>query len=104
MHIEENQRQSQIITGERLPSWSLSLITKINLIIFTTANDSPDLAHRHLMMSSDLGKRNHIENNTWLPVDMEFLFYRVKHSKTNSISTSHHVLYCLSIKGKITER
>ena len=64
----------------------------------TTANDSPNLAHRHLMMSSDLEKRNHIENNAWLPVDMEFLFYRVKDSKRNSISTSHHVLYCLSYK------
>ena len=45
--IEENQRQSQIIDGKRLPSWSLSLVTKISLIIFTTANicDSPNLAH-----------------------------------------------------------
>ena len=45
--IEGNQRQSQIIDGKRLPSWSLSLVTKINLIIFTTANicDSPNLVH-----------------------------------------------------------
>ena len=41
---EENQ--SQIITGERLSSWNLSLIAKIILIIFTTANDSPNVAHR----------------------------------------------------------
>ena len=26
--IEKNQRQSQIIAGEHLPSWSLSLVTK----------------------------------------------------------------------------
>ena len=44
--IDENQKQSQIIIGERLPSQRLSLITKIILIIFTTANDSPKLAHR----------------------------------------------------------
>ena len=44
--IEENQGQSQIITGERLPSCSLSLTTKIILIIFTTANTSPSLIHR----------------------------------------------------------
>ena len=43
--IEENQRQSQIIDGKRLPSWSLSLITKIILVIFTTVNDSPNPAH-----------------------------------------------------------
>ena len=60
----------------------------------TTANDSPNLAHRHLMMSSELGKRNHIENNTWLLVDMEFLFYRVKHSKRNSIqATMYYIVY-----------
>ena len=39
MQIEENQKQSQIIPGERLPSLSLSLIKKIILIIFTV-NDS----------------------------------------------------------------
>ena len=49
------------------------------------------------------------QNNTWLLVDMEFLFscstrhltrslrslvsYRVKHSKRNSISTRAHVLF-----------
>ena len=44
--MDENQKQSQIIIGERLPSQRLSLITKIILIIFTTANDSPNLAHR----------------------------------------------------------
>ena len=73
-----------------------SLITKIIFILFTTANDSPNLVHRHLMTSSDLEERNRIENNTWLLVDMEFLFYRVKHSKRNSISTSSYLLYCLS--------
>ena len=73
-------------------------MTKIILIIFTTANDSPNLAHRHLMMSSDLEKRNRIENNPWLLVDVEFLFYRVKHWKRNSISTNNNVLYCLSYK------
>ena len=44
--MDENQKQSQIIIGKRLPSQRLSLITKIILIIFTTANDSPNLAHR----------------------------------------------------------
>ena len=55
--IEENQRQIQIIDGKRLPSWSLSLITKIILIIFTRANDSPNLAHCLLMAFSDLEKQ-----------------------------------------------
>ena len=41
---EENQ--SQIITGERLSSWNLSFTTKIILIIFATAHDSPNVAHR----------------------------------------------------------
>ena len=52
------------------------------------------------------------QNNTWLLVDMEFLFscstrhltrslrslvsYRVKHSKRNSISTRTHVLFPIS--------
>ena len=57
--IEENQRQSQVITGERLPLWSLSLITIIILIIFTTANNSPNLAHCLLTVFSDLRKRKH---------------------------------------------
>ena len=55
--IEENQRKSQIIAGERLLSWSLSLITKIILIIFTTANNSPNLAHHLFMAFSDLEKQ-----------------------------------------------
>ena len=42
---EENQRQNQIIAGERLPTWSLSLITKIILIIYTTANSSSNTSH-----------------------------------------------------------
>ena len=39
------------------------------------------------------------QNNSWLLVDMEFLFscslvsYRVKHSKRNSISTRTYVLF-----------
>ena len=56
--IEEDQRQSQIIAGERLPSQNLSLRTEIILIIFTTTNDSPNLAHCLLMDFSDLEKRN----------------------------------------------
>ena len=56
---EVNQRQSQIIAGERLPSWSLNLITKIILIIFTTENDSPNLARGLLMAFGDLEKRKH---------------------------------------------
>ena len=52
------------------------------------------------------------QNNTWLLVDMEFLFecstrhltrslrslvsYRVEHSKRNSISTRAHVLFSIS--------
>ena len=41
--LKKIKGQSQITTGERLPSWSLSLITKIILILFTTANDSPNI-------------------------------------------------------------
>ena len=60
----------------------------------------------------------HIENNTWLLVDMEFLFssstrhltrslrslvsYRVKHSKRNSISTRARVLFSMYNKLKNT--
>ena len=55
--IEEKQRQSQIITGERLPSWSLNLVMKFILMIFTTENDSPNLAHRFLMAFSYLEKK-----------------------------------------------
>ena len=54
----KNQRQSKIIAGERLPSWSLSLITKIILIIFATENDSPNLARCLLMALNDLEKWN----------------------------------------------
>ena len=54
--IEKNQRESQIVTGERLPSWSLSLITKIILLIFTTANDIPHLSYHLLMTFSGLEK------------------------------------------------
>ena len=53
------KRQSQIITGERLPSWSIKII----LIIFTTANDSPNLVHRPFDGFIDLVKRKH-ENFT----------------------------------------
>ena len=45
MQIEKEQGQSQIITGECLSSWSLSLITKISLLILITEKDSPNLAH-----------------------------------------------------------
>ena len=51
--------QSQIITGERLSSWNLNLITKIILIIFTTVNNGPNLAHCFLIAYSDLEKRKH---------------------------------------------
>ena len=48
--IIANRRKSKakpkIITDERLPRWSLSSMSNIILIIFTTANDSPSLAHR----------------------------------------------------------
>ena len=54
--IEEKQRQSQITTGERLPLWSHSRTTKIILLIFTTANDSSNLAHRLFIAFSDLEK------------------------------------------------
>ena len=53
------KRQSQIITGERLPSWSIKII----LIIFTTANDSPNLVYRPFDGFIDLVKRKH-ENFT----------------------------------------
>ena len=51
--------QSKIITGERLPSRSLRSMTKIILIVFTTANDSPNHAHCLLMAFSDLKKGKH---------------------------------------------
>ena len=57
--IEENQRQSQIITGEHLPLWSLSLMKKIIFLIFTTTNDSLNLAHHLWMALSDLEKPIH---------------------------------------------
>ena len=57
--FHRSKLQSRIIIGEHLPSWSLSFITKIILIIFTTANDSANLAHRLLMAFSDLEKQNH---------------------------------------------
>ena len=47
-----------IITGKRFLSWSLSLTTKIILIIFTTANDSLNLAHRPFDASNP-EKREH---------------------------------------------
>ena len=61
-HFERFHRsklQSKIIISEHLPSWSLSFTTKIILIIFTIANDSPNLSHRLLMAFSDLEKQNH---------------------------------------------
>ena len=54
--IEENQRK--IIADERLPSCSLSLITKIVLIIFTTANDVSNLSHCLLMFLVTLKSEN----------------------------------------------
>ena len=61
---------------------------------------------------------NGINNDTWARVDMEFLFEcltrwltrerservrcRVEHEKRNSISTSNHVLFCLSYKHNST--
>ena len=59
------------------------------------------------------------QNNSWLLVDMEFLFscstrhltrslrsfvsYRVKHSKRNSISTRAHVLFSMQRVNLINE-
>ena len=51
------------------------------------------------------------QNNTWLLVDMEFLFscstqhltrelYRDKHSQRNSISTRAYVLFSISVLCK----
>ena len=54
--IEENK--SKIIVDERLPSCSLSLITKIVLIIFTTANDVLNLSHCLLMFLVTLKSEN----------------------------------------------
>ena len=54
--IEENHRERHIVIGERLPSWSLNLITNIILLIFTTANNSLHLASHLLMTFSDLEK------------------------------------------------
>ena len=57
--FHRSKLQSRIIAGERLPSWSLSFIRKIILIIFTAANDCPSLAHRLLMAFNDIEKQNH---------------------------------------------
>ena len=59
------------------------------------------------------------QNNTWLLVDMEFLFscstrhltrslrslvsYRVEHSKRNSISTRAHVLFSIYLLFKFED-
>ena len=59
---EENWRKSKeklIIAGECLPSENLSLVTKIILITFTTANDSPNLVHFLLMAFRDLEKQKY---------------------------------------------
>ena len=58
-NLKVKSKVRYIITGERLPSLSLSFITKIILLIFTTANDSPNLAHRLLMAFCVLEKRKH---------------------------------------------
>ena len=55
--IEENQRQSQIISSDCFPSQSHSLITKMVFWIFTTTNDRTNLTHRLLIAFSDLEKR-----------------------------------------------
>ena len=55
--IEKNQRQSQIIAGEHLPSWSLSLVTKIIFFLFTTSNYIPNLAPHLSMAFNELEKQ-----------------------------------------------
>ena len=55
--IEKNQRQSQIIAGKHLPSWSLGLVTKIIFFLFTTANYIPNLAPHLLMAFTELEKQ-----------------------------------------------
>ena len=62
--FHRSKLQSRIIAGERLPSWSLSFIRKIILIIFAAANDCPSLAHRLLMAFNAIEKKNH---KTFLP-------------------------------------
>ena len=57
--IEEKSKANQNIADEGPSSWSVRLITKIILIIFTTANDSSNLAHCLLIAFSDLAKRKH---------------------------------------------
>ena len=55
--LKKNQRQSQIIAGEHLPSWSLSLVTKIIFFLFTTSNYIPNLAPHLSMAFNELEKQ-----------------------------------------------
>ena len=54
--IEENQRQSQIITGEPLLLWIPSLLMKTIFLIYTAANNSAILAHYLLNAFNDIEK------------------------------------------------
>ena len=57
--LKKIKDKAKLSMGERLPSWSLSLLMKIISMIFTTASDSPNFAHSLLVAFSDLEKRKH---------------------------------------------
>ena len=44
--LKKIKGKAKIIAGERLPLWSLNLMMKIVLIIFTIESDSRNLARR----------------------------------------------------------
>ena len=104
--IEENQ--SKIIVDERLPSCSLSLITKIVLIIFTTANDVLNLSHCLLMFLVTLKSENikiirrniirvrqHWAKTLWSLLKGTLLFFRG--SPTASFSTFCFFCVCVCV-------
>ena len=80
-----------------------------------TGAGNPRFHHKKTVLSE-------IENNTWVCIDMKFLYacltwelkyecskrarYQFEHKKRNFISTSNHVLLCLSYKqnSPITEK
>ena len=55
--IEDKAKLSRTSASEGAHQRQLGFTTKIILLIFTTANDNPNLGHRLLMAFSDLEKR-----------------------------------------------
>ena len=57
--MKKIEDQAKLLLASVFPSWSLSLMMKTILDIFTTENNSPNLAHCLLMAFSDLEKQKH---------------------------------------------